>query len=61
MITMKRILCPVDFSEYSRRAFDHALGVARCYGSTVTALHVISPVPAVVAAPLRWRCHPAGR
>ncbi len=51
MIAMNRILCPVDFSEYSRRAFDQALGVARCYGSTVTALHVISPVPAVVAAP----------
>lgn len=45
MVELKRILCPVDFSEFSRRALDHALGVARCYGSTVTALHVASPMP----------------
>lgn len=51
MMALKRILCPVDFSEFSRRALDHALGVARCYGSTVTALHVVPPMPVVVPAP----------
>lgn len=48
MTRPQTILCPVDFSECSRRALDHALGLARCYGSTVTALHVVSPVPVAV-------------
>lgn len=51
MTAIKRILCPVDFSEFSRRALDHALGLARCYGSTVTALHVVSPAPVVAPVP----------
>jgi nucleotide-binding universal stress UspA family protein len=51
MIEPNRILCPVDFSEFSRRALDHALAVARCYGATVTALHVVSPIPVVVPNP----------
>ena len=51
MIQMKQILCPVDFSDFSRRALDHALAVARLYKSTVTALHVVSPSPAVVPVP----------
>jgi nucleotide-binding universal stress UspA family protein len=49
MIQLDRILCAVDFSEFSRRALDHALSVARGYGSTLTALHVVAPVPAAVA------------
>jgi nucleotide-binding universal stress UspA family protein len=43
MIEIRRILCPVDFSDYSRRALDHAIAIARWYESTVTALHVFSP------------------
>jgi nucleotide-binding universal stress UspA family protein len=43
MIEIRRILCPVDFSDYSRRALDHAIAIARWYGSTVTVLHVFSP------------------
>ena len=49
MIELQRILCAVDFSDFSRHALDHALGVARCYRSTVTALHVVAPLPAAVA------------
>jgi nucleotide-binding universal stress UspA family protein len=49
MIELQRILCAVDFSGFSRRALDHALSIARSYGSTVTALHVVAPAPAVVA------------
>ena len=51
MVAIKRILCPVDFSPFSRRALDHALGLARCYGSTVTALHVVAPMPVMVPSP----------
>jgi nucleotide-binding universal stress UspA family protein len=47
----RRILCPIDFSEFSRRALDHALAVARCYRSTVTALHVVAPTPVVAPVP----------
>ena len=54
MIEMRRILCPIDFSEHSRRALDHAVAIARWYGAAVTVLHVFSPVTvaAVGAAPV---------
>lgn len=51
MPALNQILCPVDFSEFSRRALDHALGVARCYGSSVIALHVAPPTPVIVPVP----------
>ena len=57
MIEIRRILCPVDFSEYSRRALDHAIAIARCYEATVTALHVFSPVPVAACARPRVRFH----
>lgn len=50
MISVSRILCPIDLSDFSRRALRHALALGRWYGATVTALHVRSrPV-----APLLW-------
>lgn len=45
-IQIHRILCPVDFSDCSRRAFEHAVAVATWYDSTITLLHVGEPVPA---------------
>jgi nucleotide-binding universal stress UspA family protein len=51
MIEIRRILCPVDFSDYSRRALDHAIAIARWYESTVTALHVFSPSPVAAYGP----------
>jgi nucleotide-binding universal stress UspA family protein len=44
-----RILCPVDFSDFSRHALEHALAVARWYDGSVTGLFVYSPP--VVPAP----------
>ena len=41
MVQIKRILCPVDFSEISRHAFDRALAVARSYNGEVTVMHVL--------------------
>ena len=54
MIEMRRILCPIDFSDHSRRALDHAVAIARWYQAAVTVLHVFSPVTvaAVGAAPV---------
>lgn len=51
MIEIRRILCPIDFSEFSQRALDHAVAIAKCYGSTVTLLHVASPAPVAAYAP----------
>jgi nucleotide-binding universal stress UspA family protein len=51
MIEIRRILCPIDFSDFSRRAFDHAVAIARWYGSTIRVLHVSAIAPVVVYAP----------
>src|SRR5262245_9131051 len=48
VIEFKRILCPVDFSDSSSRALDHAAALTRWYDSTLTVLHVVptfEPVP----------------
>ena len=51
MIEIRRILCPIDFSEHSRRALDHAIAIARWYESTVTALYVFSSAPVAAFGP----------
>ena len=51
MVEIQRILCPIDFSEFSRHALDHAVALARWYGSTITVLHVFSTTPVAVYAP----------
>jgi nucleotide-binding universal stress UspA family protein len=44
MITIRRILCPTDFSEYSERALVHAIVLARRHEASITALHVIPAI-----------------
>jgi nucleotide-binding universal stress UspA family protein len=51
MIEIRRILCPIDFSDYSRHALDYALAIARWYESTITVMHVFSAVPVAAYAP----------
>jgi nucleotide-binding universal stress UspA family protein len=51
MIEIRRILCPIDFSDYSRHALDHAVAIARWYESTITVLHVFSTAPVAAYAP----------
>ena len=48
MVTMGRILCPVDFSDSSRQALDYAVGIARWYDAGITALHVIPPITSML-------------
>jgi nucleotide-binding universal stress UspA family protein len=43
MIEIRRILCPIDFSDQSRHAIAHATAVAKWYGAAVTLLHVSHP------------------
>ncbi len=50
MPSIHQILCPVDFSDGSRRALDHALGLAHWHGARVTALHV-SPMEGLPVRP----------
>jgi nucleotide-binding universal stress UspA family protein len=47
MIDISRILCPVDFSDASRHAIEHAVAVARWYQARIIALHVAQPPPPV--------------
>jgi nucleotide-binding universal stress UspA family protein len=61
MIDLQRILCPIDFSDCSRRALDHAVAMARWYKATITAVHVDSsieiasfPAP-MVGIPATWK------
>jgi nucleotide-binding universal stress UspA family protein len=41
MITIRRILCPTDFSEFGRRALRQAIPLAQWYEASLTALHVL--------------------
>ncbi len=45
MVEIRRILCPIDFSETSRHALEHAVAIANWYESEITALHVIHIPP----------------
>ena len=44
MRQLKHILCPVDLSDESRHAVEHALVIARWYKARITALHVCNPL-----------------
>ena len=53
MIDVPRILCPVDFSDISRRALTYAAATARWYQAELTVLHVVPElVPADMLPPL---------
>lgn len=41
MLEIKLILCPVDFSEFSVRAYRHALSLAEHYGAKLVALNIV--------------------
>jgi nucleotide-binding universal stress UspA family protein len=45
MINMNALLCPVDFSDFSRHALTHAVQLARWFEAGLTVLHVY-PTPA---------------
>jgi nucleotide-binding universal stress UspA family protein len=52
MIQIARILCPIDFSEFSRHALHHAIAVAKWYGSELTVLYVFPNLPGVDLPPV---------
>jgi len=44
MLRLQRILCPVDFSEYSVKAYEYAHSLARHYGAKLILEHVVQPL-----------------
>jgi nucleotide-binding universal stress UspA family protein len=42
MVEIKRILCPIDLSEFSHHALDQARALADWYEAEITVLHVVS-------------------
>jgi nucleotide-binding universal stress UspA family protein len=43
MITIENILCPVDFSEFSRHSLQHGVQLARWFSATLNVLYVYAP------------------
>ncbi len=41
MLQIKSILCPIDFSEFSIRAYHHALSLGEHYRAKLVALHIV--------------------
>ena len=52
MMRVTQILCPVDFSEISQHAFDHAAAIARWYEAHLTLLYVFANLPTMDLPPL---------
>jgi nucleotide-binding universal stress UspA family protein len=51
MAEIKQILCPIDLSDTSRHALEHAFAFARWYRARVTVLHVLNvPLPVMPPA-----------
>lgn len=51
MTTTRCILCPIDFSAFSRHALDSAVRLARLNRTRIIALHVLTRWPAVDVVP----------
>ena len=47
-LVVKRILCPIDFSDASTHVVEQAVALARWYHARITALHVYSPLVAPI-------------
>jgi nucleotide-binding universal stress UspA family protein len=67
MIRFDQILCPVDLSDVSRRALDHAVALAHWYDARLTVLQVVwgalppTAYPGVAASPVGSALLPADR
>jgi len=45
MAEIKKILCPTDFSEASKRAIDYAVSIAQTFGAEIYFIYVIPVMP----------------
>jgi nucleotide-binding universal stress UspA family protein len=53
VIQIARILCPIDFSEFSQHALHHAMALAKWYESELTVLYVFPNLPGVDLPPIQ--------
>ena len=53
MVSINRILCPIDFSEFSLDALRHGLALAQWYSAQLTLFHVYE-----ISRPLPVEGHP---
>jgi nucleotide-binding universal stress UspA family protein len=47
MLPIRKILCPIDFSDPSFEVLEAACEIAGHFSSELIALHVIAPIPAL--------------
>jgi nucleotide-binding universal stress UspA family protein len=52
MITIRRILCPVDFSRVAHHAFEQAVALAGEFNAELTVLHASAVAPVTSLAPM---------
>lgn len=52
MITIRRILCPVDFSRFAHHAYEQAVALAREFGAEITVVHACAVAPVTSLAPM---------
>ena len=53
MVQVKRILCPIDFSEFSMHALEQAVALAHASGAEITTVHVfVAPDPIAELVPV---------
>ena len=52
MIQIRHVLCPVDFSEMSQHAVDHAAAMANWFDAQLTLLYVFANLPTMDLPPL---------
>ena len=50
MLPVKKILCPLDFSDYSIQAFQAAAELAGKFNAQIIASHVIADIPSIGTA-----------
>jgi nucleotide-binding universal stress UspA family protein len=51
MLTVKKILCPTDFSDPSKRALELAVSLAEQFGAEIYLLNVVPVIPHITASP----------
>ncbi len=51
MLPLKKILCPIDFSEHSLRALENAIELADKFESELILINVVAPFPVLPATP----------
>jgi len=51
MIRIAHVLCPIDFSDFSRRALDHAAAMAKCDEARLSVLYVVPARPVAELPP----------